>query len=284
MSAAKQGRLRLAYSDPRGEGTPVLLVHGFFHNRSVWEQLAEALPAEFRPISVDLRGHGESPWSVDGDYGMRSYAGDLASLLDLLGIQQTFVVGHSLGGNVSTLFTADLADRALGLVLVDTGPVLESTGTDHVVDEIENALRSYASRSAWRDQLSSIHPAGNAQLLDRLAETSVVERLDGRFEPALDPGVLGRADASVDLVALERDLWSALRSLRCPVLVIRGGVSAILREKVAREMVEETLHDGHLVTLEKAGHAVMIDDGPGLIHAVQDFLSTALSKESSGRE
>jgi pimeloyl-ACP methyl ester carboxylesterase len=268
--------LKLAYSDSRGRGTPILFVHGFFHNRSVWEKLASALPAQYRPISVDLRGHGESPWSLEGDYDLRSYARDLSALLDDLDIRRAFVVGHSMGGNVATLFAKEMAARALGLVLVDTGPTLEATGTDHVVDEVEDALRSYPSVSAWRDQLSLIHRSGDPEILDRLASTSGVARLDGRFEPALDPGVLGRADDPVDLVTLEHDLWSALRGLKCPVLVVRGGVSAILREKVAREMVEEALQFGRLVTLEKAGHAVMIDDGPGLREAIQSFLADVI--------
>jgi len=275
MSPEKKESLRLVYSDPRGQGTPVLLVHGFFHNRSVWEKLAAELPAHLRPISVDLRGHGESPWSLEGAYDLKSYARDLSALFEQLKIKSGFVVGHSLGGNVATLFASELGVRALGLVLVDTGPVLESTGTDHVAEEVENALRSYPSLSAWRDQLSLIHPTGDSEILDRLAATSVVARIDGRFEPAMDPGVLGRADDSVDLAALERELWAALRGLNCPVLVVRGGVSAILREKVAREMVDEALQHGRLVTLEGAGHAVMIDDGPGLIDALRGFLATA---------
>ena len=275
MVVANRDILELVYSDPRGRGTPVLFVHGFFHNRSVWEKTAAALPSAFRPISVDLRGHGESPWSLEGDYDLQSYARDLYTLLDDLNIHRTFVVGHSLGGNVSTLLAKDLGARALGLVLVDTGPVLESTGADHVVDEVENALRRYSSVSAWRDQLSLIHPSGDSEVLDRLAATSVVGRIDGRYEPALDPGVLGRPEISIDLAAREQELWAALRDLTCSVLVVRGGVSAILREKVAREMVEEALANGRLVTLEKAGHAVMVEDAEGFSLALRGFLATS---------
>ena len=101
---------------------------------------------------------------------------------------------------------------------------------------------------------------------------SVVARMDGRLEPALDPGVLGAAVESTDLVLLERDLWSALGAVSSPVLVVRGGVSAILKEKVAKEMVGEVLADGRLLTLPEAGHAIMIDDGPGLAAAIRDFM------------
>lgn len=272
MSSGQKGMLSLAYSDPRGRGTPILFVHGIAHNRSVWEKMASELPDGYRPILVDLRGHGESPWSVKAEYDLREYAVDLSGLLDDLRIGRTFIVAHSLGGNVATLFASTNPERVLALVLVDTGPALEATGTVHIADEIGNALRSYASIAEFRDQLGMIHPNGDPEILDRLARASVVSRMDGRFEPALDPGVLGSGVQSTDLVALERDLWSALAAISCPVLVVRGGVSAILNEKVANEMVDEVLTDGRLITLPDAGHAIMIDDGPGLRTAILDFL------------
>jgi pimeloyl-ACP methyl ester carboxylesterase len=269
----KRAALQLSHSDPRGRGIPVLFVHGISHNRSVWEKLAAGLPDTYRPIAVDLRGHGDSPWSLAGDYDLWSYAADLPALLDALRIERTFVVAHSLGGNVSTLFAAARPERVRGLVLVDTGPALDAIGTTHIADEIGSALRSYASIAEFREQLKGIHPGGDPEILDRLARTALVARVDGRYEPALDPGVLGSAGTATDLVALERELWTALSALRSPVLLVRGGKSAILSDKVAREMVDEVLVDGRLVTLPEAGHAVMIDDGPGLSDALREFLT-----------
>ncbi len=272
MISGSKRSLPLVYSDPRERGTPILFVHGISHNRSVWEKLASELPDGFQPISVDLRGHGESPWSTEAQYDLRDYATDLPALLDVLEIDRAYVVAHSLGGNVATLFAAAHPERVLALVLVDTGPALDSTGTLHIADEIEGALRSYASIAEFREELDLIHPNGDPEILDRLARASVVARMDGRLEPALDPGVLGAAVESTDLVLLERDLWSALGAVSSPVLVVRGGVSAILKEKVAKEMVDEVLADGRLLTLPEAGHAIMIDDGPGLAAAIRDFM------------
>jgi pimeloyl-ACP methyl ester carboxylesterase len=234
--------------------------------------MARELPEGFRPISIDLRGHGESPWSIEAHYDLRDYAADLSALLDELRIGRAYIVAHSLGGNVATLFAAAHPERVLSLVLVDTGPALDATATVHIADEIGSALRSYASIAEFREQLGMIHSSGEPEILDRLAGASVVSRMDGRFEPALDPGVLGSAVQSTDLAALERDLWSALGSISCPVLVVRGGVSAILSEKIAKEMVAEVLADGRLVTLPDAGHAIMIDDGPGLTAVILAFL------------
>lgn len=81
------------------------------------------------------------------------------------------------------------------------------------------------------------------------------------------------ADAPPEALAERtRALWQALRALRCPVLVVRGGLSAILSEKVAREMVDEVLADGRLVTLPRAGHGIMLDDGEGLARAIGEFI------------
>jgi 2-(acetamidomethylene)succinate hydrolase len=269
--------LTLAYSDPRGSGTPILFVHGFSHNRSVWEKFMADLPESLRPISIDLRGHGESPWSPHAAYDLYDYARDLPRLLDALSIERAIVVGHSLGGNVATLFGASAPRRLAALVLVDTGPALELGGMTQILDDVGSALRSYASVSEFREQLGRTHPQGDADVLDRLAETGLVERLDGRFEPAFDPGVLrgadrGDVDPRSELATIERTLWTALRGVRCPVLVVRGGLSAILSEKVAQEMVEEALDAGRLVSLPRAGHAVMIDDAPGLREALCGFL------------
>lgn len=270
--------LPLVYSDPVETGTPVLFVHGIAHNRFVWEKLTRSLPVGLRPISVDLRGHGESPWSMEANYDLRDYAADLPALLDALKIDRAYVVAHSLGGNVATLFASAHPERVMALVLVDTGPALDLTGTSHIADEIGSALRSYASIAEFREQLDQLHPSGDSEVLDRLARSSVVARPDGRFEPALDPGVLGGPDESTDLVSLERELWSALGAVCCPVLVIRGEKSAILSEKVAAEMVDEVLAEGRLVTLSAAGHAIMIDDGPGLVAAIRDFIPITPSR------
>jgi len=265
--------LALAVSDPRKSGVPVLFVHGIAHNRSVWEKLAAGLPDAVRPISVDLRGHGESPWSIERDYDLRDYALDLSRVLDDLTIERAHVVAHSLGGNAATLFASAAPERVRSLVLVDTGPVLDIGGVAHVADEVESVLRSYTSVAEYRRRLSLMHPIGDPEILDRLAATILVERLDGRFELTLDPAVLGSATEGANLATLERELWAALASLSCPVLLARGGISAILDEKVAREMVEEVIPDARLVTLSEAGHSVMIDAAEGLAAALREFLS-----------
>ena len=266
--------LALSYSDRRGEGEPVVFVHGVGHDRSVWAGVIGALPPSLRAISLDLRGHGASPWSLDGDYDLVSHARDLARLFDDLGIERAHLVAHSLGGNVATLFAAAHPERLRSLVLVDTGPALDAAAVAHVADEVGDVLRSYASVGEYRARLARMHPNAAGAILDGLAATGLVRRLDGRFEPALDPGVLGTEDDPADLDGIAEDLWSALRSVACPVLVVRGGQSAVLGASVAEAMLDAVPPSSRLVTLDGAGHAVMIDDAPGLVSSIRDFVAS----------
>ena len=252
----------------------MLFVHGFSHNRFVWEKLARQLDSGQRPICVDLRGHGDSDWSPEGHYDVRDYALDLPACLDDLGIERAVVVAHSLGGNAATFFAADAPERVEALVLVDTGPALSLAGMMHIARDMGEALQSYDSVDAFRTRLAMTHPLGDPEVIGRLAETAVVRRRDGRFEPAIDPGVLAGSAEAEDLLAIEEDLWAALARIECPTLVVRGGLSAILGDEVARKMVDEVLAEGRIETLEQAGHGVMLDDGPGLLRCLEDFLAS----------
>jgi pimeloyl-ACP methyl ester carboxylesterase len=265
----------LAFTDERGRGRPILLVHGFSHNRFVWSDLARRLDPDLRPIAVDLRGHGESPWSPAGHYDVRDYALDLPATLDALDVDRAIVVGHSLGGNAATLFAADVPERVEALVLLDTGPTLSLGAMVHIARDAGEAFRSYGSLEAYRERLERTHPQGDPALIARVAEHGLVRRRDGHWEPAMDPGVVAGSAEDADLEALERELWSALSRIECPTLLVRGGRSAVLAEEIARRMVDEVLARGRLETLEGAGHGIMLDDGAGLRRCLEDFLAGA---------
>jgi len=269
--AASEG-LELVASDRAGPGTPILLVHGFSNNRFVWDEIADGLSHHHRTLAVDLRGHGDSDWSPDAHYGVPDYAADLPAVLDAAQIPRAIVVGHSLGGNAATLFAAKHPERVDALVLVDTGPSLSLGAMMFVARDVSGALRSYATTAEYQELLETTYPVGNRRTLARMAQTGLVARVDGRLEPKLDPGILQGPSDPEHWVRLEHQLWRALREIHCPTLVVRGGLSAMLAEKVAIEMAESALEDGTLRTVERAGHAVMVDDSSALLKEIESFL------------
>src|SRR3954467_2868515 len=125
MKTAKISTGELAYID-RGTGQPVLLVHGFPLDHTMWDAQIEALGRQARVIAPDLRGFGQSPLgSVDPTHGitMERYADDLAEFLDKLNFgpdQPILFIGLSMGGYIAWQFVRKYASRLRALALLDT--------------------------------------------------------------------------------------------------------------------------------------------------------------------
>jgi pimeloyl-ACP methyl ester carboxylesterase len=107
--------------DRPGDGAPFLLVHGLASSLRLWDGVAEHLHAAgHRVVAVDLRGHGRSDKPADG-YDVPAVAGDLAVLVDRLGLDRPLVAGQSWGGNVVLELAAGWPDRVRGIACVDGG-------------------------------------------------------------------------------------------------------------------------------------------------------------------
>jgi len=95
----------VVYRD-RGEGDPILLVHGYLESHAIWDHFTENFLADFRVIAPDLPGHGQSA-TFGETHLMEDLAGSLLAILEAEGTGKVFMVGHSLGGYVTMAF-ADL--------------------------------------------------------------------------------------------------------------------------------------------------------------------------------
>lgn len=115
---AKINGMTLAFND-RGTGLPIVFLHAFPLNRTMWTKQEDALSSQFRVITIDLRGHGESDAPL-WHYSLDQAADDVHGLLDYLSIRQTVFVGLSMGGYILFAFHRKFADRVTGMVLADT--------------------------------------------------------------------------------------------------------------------------------------------------------------------
>jgi pimeloyl-ACP methyl ester carboxylesterase len=99
---------------------PVLLMHGGGQTRHAWGNTAQTLASHgWRAVSLDLRGHGDSEWALNGDYSFTAFANDAIAVSDQLG-RPPVLVGASLGG-VSAIIAEGTSDRVVssGMVVVD---------------------------------------------------------------------------------------------------------------------------------------------------------------------
>ena len=102
----------------KGEGEPVVLLHGFFYDSYLWNKNVDALAAKFKVYALDFWGFGYSSRELM-DYGYPLYADQLLKFMDALNIPKACLVGQSFGGGTSIFFSVQHRDRVRKLVLVD---------------------------------------------------------------------------------------------------------------------------------------------------------------------
>ena len=114
--------VRLRYLDWGTEGKPPMIcLHGHSGQAHIWDEFAEAMSPYYHVYAFDQRGHGGSQWAGDG-YERDQFVEDLAALVDSFGFEKVTLVGLSMGGWNSILYTPDHQDKVEKVILVDIGP------------------------------------------------------------------------------------------------------------------------------------------------------------------
>ena len=111
-------QLELVYLDWQTDGDPVLLLHGLADHALIWSAVGDKLAANYHPVAVDMRGHGNSSKPKNG-YDFDTVVSDLVQLMDHLGWSAAHIVGHSWSGKVATYWATRQPERFLSMVLVD---------------------------------------------------------------------------------------------------------------------------------------------------------------------
>jgi len=255
--------VRLSYEEI-GQGIPIIMLHGFPLDRTIWYPVAELLKDRARLILPDLRGHGKSP--VTGDiYHMRLMAGDVAGLMDELQLRKAIVVGHSMGGYISFAFAAAFPGRLAGLGLVATqavGDTLERRqGRYKTVEDVrKHGLQSFSKEIARK---LTDHP----QLMQKLEEMILQSPVQGIIG-ALN-GIAERADSTESLLAIS-----------VPSVVIAGLQDAIIPLAQA-EMMTQMLGHAWLVQIPAAGHMPMMEAPKETAEALCQLIDIVEKKQDS---
>jgi pimeloyl-ACP methyl ester carboxylesterase len=233
--------IQLAY-ERRGQGTPLVLLHGYPLDHHSWDKVAPLLEDTFDLILPDLRGFGESS-TVDSFYAMEDFAADIAGLLDQLGIQRTAMAGHSMGGYVALAFARLFPQRVRGLGLVSSQAAPDST---------ERKDGRYKSAAEVADKgIGSVVEAMTPKFTaDRELQESARRSME-RQQPAAYIGALKAMAERVDSTAL-------LASLTFPVVIIHGDTDQLIPLDRARE-VKAAVPQAYLVEIRGAGHVPILE-------------------------
>jgi esterase len=259
---------RLHVLDWGGDGPAMLMLHGGALTAHTWDAVCRRLRGRHRCVAVDLRGHGDSEWSPELDYGIDAFVRDVAGLVDGLELERPVVVGQSLGAVTGLAYAAREPDRLAGLVMIDAAPWVQRRGAARIA-EFVLAPAELPSVDDFVDRARRFNPRRDPALLRETLLSNLRPLPQGGFTWKYDRRHLSRERFEAfagELPKLERLLPEA----RCPVLVVRGEESDVLTEADA-DRLAAALPDGRAVTIAGAGHTVQGDNPAGLVAALEEF-------------
>lgn len=257
---------------PAGAPT-VLLLHGGGQTRHAWGGTAQAMArAGWRSIALDLPGHGESAWSVAGDYRIETLSRSMARLWHEIGTPLA-VVGASLGGLISMAAVArGDAPTINALALVDIAPRIEAQGVDRIVNFMRAHPEGFATLedaalhiASYRGRPVAAHPRG----LQKNLRLNAAGRWTWHWDQRLmnDDNHNHRDDPAF----FER----TLAQYAGPLMLVRGARSDVISEAGA-EVFRQTFPQAHFVNLPGAGHMVAGDANDAFTASLIGFLGRVM--------
>lgn len=254
------------YYEDRGAGDPVVFIHGWTCNRHFFEDQISSLREEYRVVSLDLRGHGDSEKPQQGLTHQR-LATDIHELVAYLDLSPVSLVGWSMGVHVIfeyvRQFGTDSLDR---LAFIDMSPKLI---TD---EEWDHGLYGGFSHEENLETLASFTPgwdriAGDIfrQLLDTLSED--------QLEWVVQESAKTPTNTAVNLwvAMVTNDYRDTLADIDVPTLVTYGEESNLYTPETAAHMAEE-IPDSELVGFSDVGHGVPLGVPDRLTEELREFL------------
>lgn len=264
MTLTRINDIQMAYTDA-GSGDPVVLIHGYPFNRTLWTEQVEALSSSYRVIAPDLRGFGESD-SSQGPATMNRMAQDVARLMDQLEIPRAVIGGLSMGGYVVLAFYKYFASRVRALILADTRAQADS-------DEAKQT-RAQQAEKALAEGMAGIADAMLPKLLTPETVSKVPDIVMRVRDMMLKTKPEGAAAALLGMAERE-DQTPFLSQISSPALILVGAEDAITPVADSEKM-HSLIAGSRLVVLEHAGHVSNLERTAQFNEALLDFLKSSV--------
>jgi 2-succinyl-6-hydroxy-2,4-cyclohexadiene-1-carboxylate synthase len=251
-----------------GSGVPILLLHGFTGDVSIWHDIRLALDNTYQVIAIDILGHGQSDKPSDiSPYYMKNVARDMIQILDKLSVQQAHLLGYSMGGRLSLYLALHYPERFHSLILESASPGLATTQErddrrtrdNALADKIEaNGIEWFVDfwekLSLWESQKSLSQDALSRQCTQRLQN---------------DPQGLANSLRGMG-TGRQPSLWDDLPSINLSTQLIVGEHDTKfigINQEMAKLIPYTTM-----TPIANAGHTVHLENPVAFIDHLQSFL------------
>lgn len=259
------------YYEDQGEGTPLFFVHGWTCSSQVWQKNVLELAKQFRVVTMDLRGHGNSVKTLEG-HNVPQYGRDVRALIEYLGLHNVVLLGWSLGGPVVLSywqqFAADSRLKGLGLIDFNSSPLSSAVWNSHrlknfnldamnagfiaMLDDPAGYAAGFAKKMFYREQ------AGEADLKWTIAEIR-------KTPPWIATAIYSDY--------LTRDYTDVLSTITLPGIVFAAD-SPIAEQGLAQgRYLAGLMPDSQFIGFEGAGHILFYEQPEKFNAALTRFVA-----------
>ncbi|WP_369720331.1 alpha/beta fold hydrolase [Bradyrhizobium sp. LLZ17] len=238
------------YYEVHGDGPPLLLTHGYSSTSAMWHGQVEALAKDHQLILWDMRGHGQSDYPDDPKaYSEALAVGDMAAILDAVGVERAVIGGLSLGGYMSLAFYRAQPQATRALLIIDTGP----------------GFKKDDAREAWNARALATADKFDREGLDVL-KAATRERATASHRNASGLALAARG------MLTQRDarVIELLPYIKVPSLIVVGADDTPFL--AASDYMATKIPGAQKIVIPAAGHAVNIDQPQAFVDAVVPFL------------
>jgi pimeloyl-ACP methyl ester carboxylesterase len=272
-------RLKLHFWDWENHEKPNLIfVHGGMDHARSWDRIIESFQDDFRVIAPDLRGHGDSSWAYGSMYSIAEYLLDLSALIDIVGKNPLYLVGHSLGAAIVLQYAGIYPERVKKLVAIEGAsapPEMASCPTHERFRNWIEAMRDTEKRVSHRypnleaayERMHKENPYLTKEMARHLTLYGSNWNPDGTLTWKFDNFVRTLSPYAYD-IDLAKELW---RRISAPVLLFHGRDS----------WLGDPMKDGHilaipnhrLISVSNAGHWLHHDQPALVIEETRRFFA-----------
>ncbi len=233
----------------KGEGTPLVLIHGYTSSTYTWKDVFEQLSQKYRVITVDLKGFGFSQ-KPDGDYTRRAQGEIINGLLDYLKIEKTWIAGNSMGGETALNVALHHPQKVLGLILIDSAGVK--------IPGKESLVPWYVQTPVLGQALTALALTSDKIVREGLKKSFYddskisQDRVNYYYQPLkTSGGQLAAREARTQFALFP--IEDELNKISIPTLIIWGAEDEIIPLEAGRK-INSLIKDSKLVVFENCGH------------------------------
>lgn len=260
MKTFKINDVELAYRDV-GSGQPVVFLHAFPLNQTMWDEQVAAFSSSHRIITFDWRGFGASGLGSENS-SLSVFADDLAGLLDQLQIKSATICGLSMGGYAAFAFYRKYADRVDALILCDTRATADTEEGKQARHEMAELVRNRGGSAMVETMIPRLLGETTLQ-----TKPQIIERVKQMIEAAQPEGI---ARALIGM-AQRNDSTDLLAKITCPTLIVVGNQDKLTPPSDAEKM-NLAIASSRLKIINNAGHLPNLESTAVFNQTVGDFL------------